>query len=579
MKTITRIIASLSVLLTAAACQQFQIDTQMTPEKEYANLRLVCDAVDAYHFASTNADNIIFNVSSNTPWTITRSSGSEWCTVTPSSSSTSSLISDVVVSVADNTGGEDRSATLTLKGERINTTYTITIRQDRKGRLFVTPVAKDYAATGGPLSFTINTNVPWEVRSDVSWLSFNRENGQPDPDGRTITIIATAEPSDVLERSATVTVVAGNDEESFEVTQKGSFEMTEITGEFPGAGGTQQLKLRTDLPWTVSADKDWISFDKESGNGSNGVITVNVTAAPNDDVVRKAVITVTAGGESHEFEVAQAGASFAIVPPADPTIDRKGGELIVEVDASKAWEPVTETPGFAVEKLDATHFKVKAGWNDRFAQRKGVVSIVSGTASDSIEITQDVNFSFEGHYEILADGSVKVYCDQKTKVITLDSFRFAKVTLTMGEVSFTDKGELWVTTKGDGDTNIYNQLTLGGNTRLRTDGTMAKAGKSTYNNQKYSISLDEMNALKTYRFEVLPEKDNVSDLLDDGTVVPHHVMNFFYNDETAARATMSSRSGIADDPSVSNPYRIGVEETTSSSWYVIKTCMVVPVDE
>ena len=580
MNTITRIIASLSLLLAAAACQQFVIDTQMTPEKEYANLRMVCDAVDAYHFASTNADNITFNVSANTPWTITRSSGAEWCTVTPSSSASSSLISDVVVSVANNTAGEDRSATLTLTGERINKTYTITITQDRKGKLFVTPVAKDYAATGGPLSFTINTNLPWEVRSNVSWLSFNRESGQPDPDGRTITIIATAEPSEVMERVATVTVVAGDDEETFDVTQKGSFDMTAITGEFPGKGGSQQLKLRTDLPWTVSADKDWISFDKESGAGSNGVTAITVTAAPNDDTVRKAVITVRCGGEDHSFEVRQAGASFAIVPPADPTVDRKGGEIVVAVEASKSWEPKSETPGVTVAKVDDSHFKVTVGWNDTFAPRKCVVSIVSPSgATDSIELTQDINFSFEGHYEILTDGSVKIYCDQKTKVITLDSFRFATVTLTMGEVNFTDKGELWVTTKGDGDTNIYNQLTLGGNTRLRTDGTMAIAGKSTYNNQKYSITKDEMNALKTYRFEVLPEKDNIEDLLDDGTVVPHHVMNFFYNDEKSPRATMSSRSGIADDPSVSNPYRIGVEETTSASWYVIKTCKVVPVEE
>ena len=261
MKTITRIIASLSILLTAAACQQFEIDTQMTPEQEYANLRLVCDAVDSYSFAATNADNVTFNVSANTPWTITRSSGADWCTVTPSSSSSSSLISDVVVSVADNDSGEDRSATLTVKGERINKYYTITINQSRKGRLFVTPVSKDYAATGGPLSFTISTNVPWEIRTDVSWLSFDRNSGQPDPDGRIITIVATAEPSDVLERVATVTVTAGDDEESFDVTQKGSFDLTEITSEFPGSGGTQQLKLRTDLAWTVSADKDWISFD------------------------------------------------------------------------------------------------------------------------------------------------------------------------------------------------------------------------------------------------------------------------------------------------------------------------------
>ena len=141
MKTLTRIIASLSIFMTAAACQQFDIDTQMTPEKEQANLRLVCDAVDSYSFPSTNADNVTFNVSSNTPWTITRSSGAEWCTVTPSSSSSSSLISDVVVSVANNESGEDRTATLTVRGERINSYYTITINQSRKGKLFVTPVA------------------------------------------------------------------------------------------------------------------------------------------------------------------------------------------------------------------------------------------------------------------------------------------------------------------------------------------------------------------------------------------------------------------------------------------------------
>ena len=222
MKTITRIIASLSVLLTAAACQQFEIDTQMTPEQEYANLRLVCDAVDSYSFAATNADKVTFNVSANTPWTITRSSGAEWCTVTPSSSSSSALIADVVVSVADNESGEDRSATLTVKGERVNKYYTITINQSRKARLYVTPVSKDYAVTGGPLSFTVNTNVPWEIRSDASWLSFDRNSGQPDPDGRIITIVATAEPNDGAERVATVTVTAGGSEESFDITQKGS---------------------------------------------------------------------------------------------------------------------------------------------------------------------------------------------------------------------------------------------------------------------------------------------------------------------------------------------------------------------
>ena len=560
MKTITRIFASLSVLLLAAACQQFEIDTQMTPEQEYANLRLVCDAVDSYSFAATNADKVTFNVSANTPWTITRSSGAEWCTVTPSSSSVSSLISDVVVSVADNDSGEDRSATLTVKGERINKYYTITINQSRKGRLFVTPVAKDYAATGGPLSFTINTNVPWSVRSDVSWLKFSPENGQPDPDGRTITVVATAEPSDVMERVATVTVTAGDDEETFDVTQKGSFEMTAITGEFPGAGGSQALKLRTDLPWTVSADKDWITFDKESGEGSNAQTVINVTAKPNDDAARKAVITVTAGGESHTFEVMQAGSAFAIIPPADPTIDRKGGELLIEVDATKSWEPKTEVPGFSVEKVDDTHFKVVAGYNNIFAPRKGQVSIVAASgATDSIEITQDTNFTVQNG-EVLEDGSVKLSGDKGTRVQFKDGLRCMTLVLTMGEKHFGDAGQLWV--QGSiGSVNIYNQLSLDGNTRIRTDGNMAdEASSSAYKSTKYSITKDELNAMNTYEYGLKPNAEDPTQLdmwfkVDGTEKISHTGANpFYYN------------------PAEVNYYFGFYSATSDGSWYVVKSC-------
>ena len=559
MKTITRIFATLCVLGAAAACQQFEIDTQMTPEKEYANLRLVCDALTTYSVPASRPDNITFNVSSNSPWTVTRSGGAEWCTVTPSSSSSSSLISDVVVSCADNDSGEDRTATLTIQAERISKYYTVTITQSKKGKLYVTPVSKDFSAAGGPLTFTINTNVPWEIRTDVSWLHFNPENGNPDPDGRTMTITATADASDVMARMATVTVVAGDDEESFDVTQAGSFEMTEITGEFPGNGGTQVLKLRTDLPWTVSADKDWITFDKESGAGSNAQTVINVTAAPNDDVARKAVITVKAGGEERTFEVRQSGSTFNIIPPADPTIASTGGELVIEVAATKSWEPQTEVPGFSVEKVDDSHFKVVAGWNNLFADRKGAVSIVSSSGStDSVEITQSCNFEVQNG-EVQEDGSVKLSGDKGTRVYLKEGVRCMTLTLTMGEKHFGDAGQLWVQ-GAIGSVNLYNQLSLGGNTRIRTDGNMAdEGGSSSYKSTKFSITKDELNAMTTYEYGFKPNADPT--LLDmwfkvDGTEkISHSGPNpFHYNPDLVK-------------------YYFGFYSTTSDgSWYVVKSC-------
>ena len=563
MKTITRIFATLCVLGAAAACQQYEIDTQMTPEKEYANLRLVCDALTTYSVPASRPDNITFNVSSNSPWTVTRSGGAEWCTVTPSSSSSSSLISDVVVSCADNDSGEDRTATLTIQAERISKYYTVTITQSKKGKLYVTPVSKDFSAAGGPLTFTINTNVPWEIRTDVSWLHFNPENGNPDPDGRTMTITATADASDVMARMATVTVVAGDDEESFDVTQAGSFEMTEITGEFPGNGGTQVLKLRTDLPWTVSADKDWITFDKEQGAGDGKQTAINVTAAANDDVARKAVITVRVAGEEHAFEVRQAGAAFSIVPPAETSISSKGGELVLEVDASKAWEPQTDVPGFTVTKVDDSHMKVVAGFNNQFVQRKGNVSIVSPTgATASVELTQDVNFSFEGHYEILEDGSVKIYVDQKTRVTLIDPARYASFVLTMGEVSFDDKAEFVLNTHDANGGEMQCQIRLGaGKNRLRTNG-----GATEYNTATIGITKDELNALTEYRMDFVPNAE--AGKID---------LEFFYNG--TSKAKMTSKDPFAGNDATCH-YFFGCEDASSGSatWYVVKTCDVTFIE-
>ena len=563
MKTITRIFATLCVLGAAAACQQYEIDTQMTPEKEYANLRLVCDALTTYSVPASRPDNITFNVSSNSPWTVTRSGGAEWCTVTPSSSSSSSLISDVVVSCADNDSGEDRTATLTIQAERISKYYTVTITQSKKGKLYVTPVSKDFSAAGGPLTFTINTNVPWEIRTDVSWLHFSPENGNPDPDGRTMTITATADASDVMARMATVTVVAGDDEESFDVTQAGSFEMTEITGEFPGNGGTQALKLRTDLPWTVSADKDWITFDKEQGAGDGKQTVINVTASANDDVARKAVITVRVAGEEHTFEVRQAGAAFSIVPPAETAISSKGGELVLEVDASKAWEPQTDIPGFTVTKVDDSHMKVVAGFNNQFVQRKGNVSIVSPTgATASVELTQDVNFSFEGHYEILADGSVKVYVDQKTRVTLIDPARYVSFKLTMGEVSFDDKAEFVLNTHDANGGEMQCQIRLGaGKNRLRTNG-----GATEYNTATIGITKDELNAMTEYRMDFVPNAE--AGKID---------LEFFYNG--TSKAKMTSKDPFAGNDATCH-YFFGCEDASagSATWYIVKTCDVTFIE-
>ncbi len=564
MKTLIRTIACLGVLGLMASCQMYEIDTQMTSEKQAASIRMVCDALPSYTVASTDANAVTFNVSSNTPWTITRSSGADWCTVTPSSSSTGALISDVVVTFLDNATAEDRKVTLTLKGDKVGIPVTIDITQNRLGRLFVTPVAGDYSALGGPLTFTVQTNVAWEVHSSEGWLTFNRESGEPDPDGRTFTIIATAAPSQVLERTATVTVKAGDEEESFDVTQKGIFDLTEISDSFFGDGDTKFIRMRTDLPWTITTDKDWLLFDEYSGTGDGSLILIEATALPNEGMVRKANITVTAGGVAKTFEVTQNGAVFEIVPPASTEIKPAGEEILLEVKSSLAWEVSTDVEAWTVEKADDTHIKLTAPFNNIFKARKGNVKITGPNgAEDSLELTQDINFTIS-EAEVLEDGSVKVFSNKKSRVIFKDEMRYVSVVLKMGEVSVDDNATLCLCTHdAAGDSELQCQIYLAGNKRLRTNG-----GHTAYGSSKFDFTKEELAAIQEYRVDFRPNAEN-ADNID---------LEFFYNG--TSKKVHTSTSPFKDATATAH-YFFGTEDAASGSeaWFIIKSCTPTVIAE
>ena len=197
-----------------------------------------------------------------------------------------------------------------------------------------------------------------------------------------------------------------------------------------------------------------------------------------------------------------------------------------------------------------------------------------GEVSNSIEVTQAVNFKLEGNFEVLEGGAVKLSCGAKSRVTTLDNFRYVNLVLTLGDKNFGDKGELWCAVSAGG-CNIYNQLSLGGNLRIRQDGTLPVAKQSTYKNTSLSnITKDKLNAMTEYRFEVLP----------DGKVDPSysnvywHYVNFWYNG--VLNTSVNYRSVFADDPTAEGAYWFGFYNTTSDgTWYVVNTCDITPIAE
>ena len=60
------------------ACQEYEIDSQQWGD---GVLKMEIDARDSYTALGTSPADIIFNISSNTPWNI--ESSEQWCKVTP----------------------------------------------------------------------------------------------------------------------------------------------------------------------------------------------------------------------------------------------------------------------------------------------------------------------------------------------------------------------------------------------------------------------------------------------------------------------------------------------------------------
>lgn len=261
MKTIA-FIKSLTVAVAAvfvASCQQYAIDTQPSGEP-----KLATDALSSYTFAAENPQPASFNVTATTPWTIAGFESVEWCSVTPAASALSSLSEDVVISVAENTELVDRSVVLTLSAEDIDSTWTITVTQNRKGMLDVQPINGTFKMTGGALPFTVKTNLAWEVRSDVAWLTFDKTSGAGT--GSAETVVATASANQSVARTGNVIVTAGDETYKFEVNQEGlSFDLEFVNVENPvlnSLGEEVVLEVNASMNWTASASDEWLTVEK-----------------------------------------------------------------------------------------------------------------------------------------------------------------------------------------------------------------------------------------------------------------------------------------------------------------------------
>ena len=440
-------------------------------------------------------------------------------------------------------------------------------------------VAAEHAKT---VYFRINSNTPWSivVPEEAGWLTVTPISSDVSSLSGDISVKA-ANNAGYIDREATITVKARDIDTKYTVTirqtRSGELEITPFEGEFDKTGSTLPFSFACNNNWTVSAADEWLTFDKTSGEnaGAPETVTVQATAAVNPAVIRTTTVTVKAGDLTETFEATQNGETLEFVTTGEaPSVSRKGGETLLDVNATIDWKVECEDEGVTVERVD-NQVKVSAPWNNRLTPRT-ITVVIKPTASGfegisaSAEVTQDSNFELQGNYTVLEDGSVKMSAASSgtvTKATFKDACRYMDLTLTFGEKNFGASGQLWVQTKL-GAVNIYNQLSLDGNKRIRTDGNLAdEAGTSAYASSNFTVTASDLNAMNTYHYKTTPK---------DGDSTR---WNMVFEIDGTQKVLKEGPNPYYYDPGYAKYWFGFTSNTTDGTYYVIKTCDVTSIVE
>ena len=317
----------------------------------------------------------------------------------------------VTVTVGKYDGSEPRTGKITFsagEGENMRSSE-LTITQEGKETLesFITfsPETLDvFPAEGGIQNVTITHNVEeWQATAEEDakkWIHFT-ENGKSGDD-----IIITVDPNLGGVRTATITISSGTTEESLKVTQKAAETTFTIMLEgqkigelnFKETKGEKTVAISSNLDWETSIEYDgtsngWLSLDKPSGtSGDNQEVIISVEANTTGES-RTATITFTSVNGNNTISetiiVTQDGKPYIEIDPQDDQmVSEKSDTIDISVDSNITWDAKSSEEWIKVNIKDETSLEIIIDENPGKKERTGSVSIIAGTETRTINITQ-----------------------------------------------------------------------------------------------------------------------------------------------------------------------------------------------
>ena len=197
------------------------------------------------------------------------------------------------------------------------------------------------ASAGSTATFTITSNMYWEISDLPNWLTVNKNWQQT---GKTVTLTAALNPQ-CLVRTGSFNVkrlLADSTYLTTSVTVNQTASQYGISSEkviiADTAGSTSKFWVNVSGSWTVSGLKSWLTANKSTSSGKD---TITLTAQKNAMSYYKAdTLTITvSGGKTYSVIVIQnpATAIFSISPNTLTISDSKTNAIKISVTANTNW--------------------------------------------------------------------------------------------------------------------------------------------------------------------------------------------------------------------------------------------------
>ena len=234
--------------------------------------------------------------------------------------------------VAPNDTYDTRTAEIVFVDEVNGLKEAVTITQMQQDAIVVAKEDYIVPATGGPLDFSVNTNVDFSVETSASWIRQVDTRGLVE---KPLHFIITENTAETL-REGVITLRSGELEQEIKVTQEGKAEIPllvlgQTAYTVKSAGETITVELQTNVDYEIRIFADWVA-EVQTRSFSSHVHTFTVAANGIYDSRTAEILFVNEEkGISEKVTITQAQQDAIVVEQSEYIVDAEGGTVEIEV--------------------------------------------------------------------------------------------------------------------------------------------------------------------------------------------------------------------------------------------------------